>query len=441
MRSTAGVRDLLVRGSASALVLRLLGALLGLGLQLLLARLLGHGQYGNFIFAFATITTLSLVLKLGLDTVTLRFLPAYRVAGQWELARGLLRESGRVVWAASLCVALGIAVYTALAPAGADPELAWTLCIAAAALPPMAVQQLAEARLRAIDRMTLSRVPTELLQPVLIGVLVLALGRAGVRAEGAMAATAIACAITLLASTVAFRRAAPAELFEGPTRRESREWHAASLQLGLYSTTMLVIGQVDVVVAGILVGPEAAGGYAIASRISKFIPFGLTAVNLALAPLVSRLFHAGRNDELQRVVTWAAAGILLTTFPLGAGVMLFREQLLALFGPEFVVAQGALVILAVGRLVNAACGPTATLLSMSGNHGDAARVALGSALLDAALLLALTPRLGILGTAVATTVTTVAWNLALLVLVRRRTGLRPTLFALLRASRGGDARA
>jgi O-antigen/teichoic acid export membrane protein len=119
--------------------------------------------------------------------------------------------------------------------------------------------------------------------------------------------------------------------------------------------------------------------------------------------------------------------------------MLFREPLLALFGPEFVVAQGALVILAVGRLANAACGPTATLLGMSGNHGGAARVALGSALLDATLLLALTPRLGILGAAVATTVTTVAWNLALLVLVRRWTGLRPTLFAPLRARRGGDA--
>jgi len=439
MRPATGVRDLLVRGSASALVLRLTGALLALGLQLLLARLLGHSQYGNFIFAFATITTLSLVLKLGFDTVTLRFLPSYRAAGQWELARGLLRESGRVVWAASVCVALGIAVVTALVPPGTDPELAWTLCIAAAALPPMAMQLLAEARLRAIDRMTLSRVPTEVLQPVLIGAFVLALGREGIGAEGAMAYTAIACAVTLLASTFAFRRVAPAELFSGPALRESREWHSASLQLGLYSTTMLVIGQVDVVVAGILLGPEAAGGYAIASRISKFIPFGLTAVNLALAPLASRLFHAGLSHELQRVVTWAAGGILLTTVPLGVGVMLFREPLLALFGPEFVSAQGALVILAVGRLANAACGPTATLLSMSGNHGDAARVALGSALLDAALLLVLTPRLGILGTALATTVTTVAWNLALLVLVRRRTGLRPTLFALLRARGGADA--
>jgi O-antigen/teichoic acid export membrane protein len=439
MRPATGARDLLVRGSAGALVLRLAGALLAFGLQLLLARVLGHSQYGNFIFAFATVTTLSLILKLGFDTATLRFLPGYRAGGQWELARGLLRESSRVVWALAVCVALGLAAVAALVRPGADPGLAWTLCIAAAALPLLTVQHLAEARLRAIDRLTLARVPPELIQPVLIGVFVLSPGRGGIGAEAAMVYTLIACAVTLLASTLAFRRAAPAPLFSGPARRESREWHRASLQLALYSTTMLVIGQVDVVIAGILLGPEAAAGYAIASRISKFIPFGLTAVNLAFAPLAAALFHDGRTRELQRVVTWAAGGILLTTLPLGAGVILYREPLLALFGAEFVAAQGALVILAIGRLVNAACGPTATLLSMSGHHGDAARVALGSALLDAALLLVLIPWLGVVGTALATTLTIVAWNLALLFLVRRRLGVRPTLFALLRARGGADA--
>lgn len=439
MSAATGVRALLVRASAGALVWRLAGALLALGLQVLLTRLLGHRPYGSFIFAFATITTLSLVLKLGFDTATVRFLPGYRIGGQWELARGLLRESSRVVWAASLCVALGLAAVTALAPRGADAQPAWVLCIAAVALPLLTVQHLAEARLRAIDRLTLARVPTELLQPLLIGAFVLALGRGEIGPETAMACTVMASGLTLLASTFAFRRAAPAQMLEGPARHETREWRRASLQLALYSTTMMVIGQVDVVIAGLLLGPEAAAGYAIASRISRFIPFGLTAVNLAFGPLAARLLHEGRARELQRVVTWAAGGILLTTLPLAAGAILLREPLLALFGPEFVTAQGALVILAIGRLANAVCGPTATLLSMSGNHGDAARVALGSALLDAALMLVLIPRFGVVGVALATTLTTVAWNLALLVLVRRRIGVRPTLFALLGARRGADA--
>ena len=127
MTPATDVLGLLVRGSAGALVWRLAGALLAFALQLLLARWLGHGPYGSFIYAFATVTTLSLVLKLGFDAATVRFLPGYRISGQWDLARGLLRESSRVVWSATACVALGIALFAAFAPPGAEPGSAWVL--------------------------------------------------------------------------------------------------------------------------------------------------------------------------------------------------------------------------------------------------------------------------------------------------------------------------
>jgi O-antigen/teichoic acid export membrane protein len=431
------VSDFPVRGSASALLLRLAGAGMAFGLQVLLARLLGHAQYGVYIFAFTLIATLSLVLKLGFDTTMLRFLPGYRIRNQWELLRGLLRESSRLVWAAAGGVAILIAAVAGLVRPGADAELAWTFCIAGAALPLMATQHLAEARLRAFDRLTLARIPPELLQPLLLGLIVVAFmtAQGGIRAPAAMFCTLVAAALTLLVSTLAFRSVAPAQAFSGPVRRDSRRWRTASLLLAAFSTTMLVIGQIDVVVAGAMMGPEVAGSYATASRISKFIPFGLTAVNLALAPLASRLFHEGRTDELQRVVVWAAGAILLTTLPLAAGVILFGTSLLGVFGPEFVVARDALVILSIGKVVNALCGPTATLLAMSGNQRELAAVAVGSAALDGALLILLIPWLGMVGAAVATTLTTVAWNLALLYLVRRRTGIRPTLFALAQPGR------
>jgi O-antigen/teichoic acid export membrane protein len=213
-------------------------------------------------------------------------------------------------------------------------------------------------------------------------------------------------------------------------------WRTTAFQLTVFSTTMLVIAQIDVVIAGALLGPEAAASYATASRISKFVPFGLMAVNIALAPMAARLLHEGRSDELQRLILRAAAAIFVTTVPLAIGAIAFGRPLLALFGPEFVAGYGALVLLTLGRAVNALCGPTAILLTMSGNQRDAMLIAVGSAVLDGSLLLVLVPSFGLLGAAGATATTTVAWNLALLFTVRRRTGIHPTLFALLRAGRG-----
>ncbi|MHC4225731.1 MAG: oligosaccharide flippase family protein, partial [Planctomycetota bacterium] len=73
----------LFRGASGALVLRLAGTGLAFGLQVLLARVLGLGPYGDYIYAFALVTLLSVLLKLGLDSATLRFLPPYLVRGEW----------------------------------------------------------------------------------------------------------------------------------------------------------------------------------------------------------------------------------------------------------------------------------------------------------------------------------------------------------------------
>jgi O-antigen/teichoic acid export membrane protein len=441
MTEHARFRDVLARGFAGALLLRLLGAGMAFGTHVLLARLLGYASYGTYVYALTAMVTLSMVLKLGFDAATLRFAPAYRADGEWGLLRGLFRESGRLVWTAAGVAAIAIAALVALARPGDDPVLAWTFWIACVALPLMTVQHLAEARLRAFERVTLSRVAPELLQPLLLILLVLGVallpeaagGSGALGARSAMLCTVGACGFTLVFSTLALRRVAPSQAFRGPARHDSRVWRRVSFQLTFYSTTMLVIGQIDVVVAGALLGPEAAGGYATASRISKFVPFGLTAANLALAPLAARLFHAGKTRELQRVVVWAAVAILVTTLPLGVAAIVFRESLLGLFGTEFLAAGNALAVLAIGRMANALCGPTGTLLTMSGNQRDAAVVAVGSGLLDGLLLIVLVPALGMLGAAVATTATITAWNLAQLVLVRRRTGIDPTALALLRS--------
>ncbi len=437
MRALSFNRDLFVSGFASALLLRLAGAGIAFGLQILLARLLGHAPYGVYILAFTSIATAAIILQLGFGTATLRFVPGYRAGGEWELLRGLLRESGRVVWCASGGVALlVIAVATLLRP-GADSTLLWTFCVAAVALPLMTTQHLAEARLRAFDRLVLSRVAPEVLQPLLLGGFVLAVAgaRGNVGAVAAMLCAVIATGLTLLFSNVTLRRVAP-RAFHGPAREDTRVWRTTAFQLTVFSTTMLVIGQIDVVAAGALLGPEAAASYSTASRISKFVPFGLTAINIALAPMAARLFHAGRIDELQRVTLRAAAAIFVTTVPLAIGAIVYGRSLLGLFGPEFVAGYGALVLLTLGRAVNALCGPTSILLTMSGNQRDATLIAVGSAVLDGSLLLILVPSFGLLGAAAATATTTVAWNLALLFMVRRRMGIRPTLFALLRAGRG-----
>ena len=103
-------------------------------------------------------------------------------------------------------------------------------------------------------------------------------------------------------------------------------------------------------------------------------------------------------------------------------------MLLRLFGPGFDVARPALLILAGAQLVNALAGSVGILMSMTGHQNAVSVVLAFAAALNVGLNFALIPRYGLIGAAVATGLATVAWNVTLAVLVRRRLGIRSTAF-------------
>ena len=76
------------------------------------------------------------------------------------------------------------------------------------------------------------------------------------------------------------------------------------------------------------------------------------------------------------------------------------------------------------------CGPVGVTLYMTGHESIANRIFTASAVLNVILNFALIPRFGIVGAAVATSISLIAWNLGLWVVVRRRLKLRPSAIGI-----------
>jgi O-antigen/teichoic acid export membrane protein len=211
----------------------------------------------------------------------------------------------------------------------------------------------------------------------------------------------------------------------------TRAWLGTAVQLSFVASGFVVIAQIDVLMSGYYLGTTAAGAYSVASRISRLVPFGLTAVNLAISPMISRLWAEERHAELQRLVTLAAAGIIASTLPVAIVCAVFGEALLSLFGEEFSGARAALLVLLLGRTLDAFSGSTSLLLTMTGHQLLVAKVVGVSAAIDLLLHVVLVPRFGIVGAATATTATTVVLNAVLLFLVARRMRINPTVLSVL----------
>ena len=81
---------------------------------------------------------------------------------------------------------------------------------------------------------------------------------------------------------------------------------AAALPLVLVTGFHFVNTRCSVLMIGAFRDTAEVGIYAAASRLAEMVGFGLVAVNLGSAPLISELHSQGRHRELQRMLRAAA---------------------------------------------------------------------------------------------------------------------------------------
>jgi O-antigen/teichoic acid export membrane protein len=186
----------------------------------------------------------------------------------------------------------------------------------------------------------------------------------------------------------------------------------------------------DVIMVGFFKGTTDAGIYSVSVHWANLMVWGLTAVNLVAAPLISQLYTQNKIRELQRMASLSALGIAIFTLP-AAIIMLFcGTWLLGLFGDGFKAGYGALVFLVAGQSVNALTGSVGYLLTMTGHQKEAAIVIGITAFINISLNVILIPMMGLKGAAIATMISTMIWKFAMYVIVRRNLKIDPSIVGL-----------
>src|ERR1044071_4395819 len=93
------------------------------------------------------------------------------------------------------------------------------------------------------------------------------------------------------------------------------------------------------------------------------------------------------------------------------------------FGPEYVVAQPVMMILAVGMMARASVGPAERLLTMLGHQRICAWAYVAAFAFNLGVCILLVPDYGAIGAAIATAGGFVIESVALFVIARRALGL------------------
>ena len=430
-RVPGGPLTTLWRGAAGTALLQGISWGLAFLIGIELARRLGASQYGTYAYLLSWVWLGSLIATSGFERLLVRGVATYVVRREWPLAKGLLRWSTvRAGWGAALLALLG--------------ALAWGLCgrgwllgengggsvfLAGLLTVIIALTILRRAALQGLLRVTRGQLPEMVVQPALfLGWTVFLLGKRGVSATAfqALLGHTVSALAAFALGAVLLWRALPAEVGRAVPDSRGSGWRRSLGPLWLINLLTLVSGRLDFLWLGAVRSPAEVAFYTAAGRGAMVVGVPLLVVNTALAPAVARWWAAGEWHRLQRTTTLVARLTLLgATLPLLvlAG---FGPVFLGWFGAGFSAGQGAMVVLGLGQWVNVALGPVALLLTMTGHERDALVGIAWGAGVNLLLSAVLIPPFGMIGAAVSSAASLIAWNLILAALVRRRLGIDPT---------------
>lgn len=427
-RHADSVRRTVLRGAGVSVAVRVVGVALSYAANVLLSRTLGLQAFGAYVVALSWALVLTLPAKAGFDNSALRYSSIYFDKQDFAALRGFKRVSTLVVTSLSLLLATVIIVAGAkLIPVDWDTRL-W----AAVLILPLALLTVDSVILRTAHRIVSSQIFEQVVRPIaiIIGIAVVTALGSRLTAASGMALTAGATMVALLGVRFEVWRALGPARSHAPSYDQWRHWLLVSIPLLALGVVQELMNQIDIILLGQLSSTREAALFAASWRLASLVPFSLVGLATMAGPLIASAYDRGSVDDMQRVATLVARGGVAFAI-LSAGLLyILARPLLAIFGRGFVAGEETLSVLLLGGIVNAFTGVVAYFATLTGRERQALVIFAGALALSITLNLLLIPRYGAVGSAIASSAATAAWNVALLAYVRRTIGIDASALAL-----------
>lgn len=330
-------------------------------MHVLLARSLGKTGYGAFSYTLSIVGILAVFAPMGWGTALMRFIAEYHERKQFGLLKGAIRFAHLVTICASLlgsAFLLGIAQWS-----GVAPDMSLSLRFAAVLLPFAALSHLRRKALNGLMFIKGSIVPEEIILPMTVIALVLAMSLRE-PAEALLAYTCAAAGV-LVIGWVILNRALPTELAMVAPEYSRRVWSGIAFMMLLGSLSQIVLNQTDIVMIGALAEMDSVGLYSASNRIASVNVFVLGSVNMVASPMLAAAFHGGRRPEFWRIFRQTVLASSAFAVPVSLTMFWMPEVLLGFFGEGFTTGSSLLRVLVLGQLINALTGPVGFALLMA----------------------------------------------------------------------------
>ena len=397
----------------------------------LAARTMSPDAFGLFATWLCVAQIASVVGLVGQELVLVRFLNEYQAAGAKDLAKGVL------LFCIAVAAAVTIAAAAVIAAAGGVRGESVLLLLAVVAF--MAVNSglmLGSQIARALVSILMGEGNREFFWRIIVVAFLLGLLFLHRQISPAEMFLLMAAAMMLGLAVQAFSimRALPAA-HETAARYETRRWTASGGRFWLSSILEAANQYFDVILIYWMLDGVTAGIYFAASRLANIFAMLSAALYTFAARRLPLLYFSKNHEEFEHTLVLMAEVTALCVLSGLVVIFVGAPYLLGLFGPAFVAQEWTLIVLALGTAFQAAGGPAAAIIQLTGRESSYVPVVAANVFLRVLGFFILIPWFGVLGAAISASLALGVTTVALNVICRRWTGVDPSILVLFSLAR------
>jgi O-antigen/teichoic acid export membrane protein len=415
----------LFKGGSVSFILKIIGLALGYIFSLVVARSLGAESWGIYSLCLAIVTISSIFARFGFDTTIMRLNAEYKALRKEDSLIPLSKLVFKISFLLSVIISIIVFLFADFIAEEIFNKinLSHSIRIVSLAITPFSLSLVAASALKGFKQIT-KAVFIEYVAKFAFMLLLLIGGLIFFDLDKQSIVPIIVIASWLMFGVCAvwYFNSVRKYKYEIHQKIEWKPILKIALPLILASSVLYLKGWIDTITIGIYLTEADVGIYNIAQKLANFTVIPLITLSAIAAP---KFAESKINlEELKLVLIKTSKLIILFSTPIFIGLIIFSEQLLRVFGPEFIEAEFVLVIISIAAYINAIFGSLGYLLQMTGFHVAFQNSVIVLSVLALVLNIFLIPRFGIIGAAYSTLMVNLVWNLILIVFVSSKLNLR-----------------
>ena len=184
-----------------------------------------------------------------------------------------------------------------------------------------------------------------------------------------------------------------------------------SYPFAISSMAIFLLSTFDVVFLKKYFGDSTVAFYSVAIKLMTILSMVINVVNITVSAKIAELFSLKNKKELIKIIKNSSRLIFILTLPMSLIICIFSEKILTFFGPQYIVAKQALIILIFGQCINSLFGVAPIYLNMTGRQYLFQFILIFAVFANLVLNSILVPKYGIEGAAISFSISMFLWNL------------------------------